>query len=92
MVGLRAHTHCVSREPDDDDDFDEDNVPGYTHPSIGRATSPIPNGDKGKGRAQDQLAPPSGLSPAGVSGNIGTAPPNANAGRRVVGGVQVETR
>ena len=50
--------------------------------------------DKGKARAPEQLAQPTGdYSRAPLSGNIGStangAPPSA---RRMVGGVQVETR
>lgn len=75
--------------PDDDDDLDEDNLPGF---SIG------PPPDKGKGRAHapEQLAPPSnnaGASSPVLSGRIGGpangAPPTT---RQTVGGVQVETR
>ncbi|KAJ8488206.1 hypothetical protein ONZ51_g3715 [Trametes cubensis] len=86
----------------DDDDLDEESIPGFTHPGL--ATSPhTPSAaDKGKARAPEQLAPPSGLAAggsltAGVSGNIGTpvngsAPGGPKASRRMVGGVQVETR
>jgi hypothetical protein len=85
-------------EADNDDEFDEDNIPGFSHPSLA-AQSPLP--DKGKGRAQpEQLAPPSSAggrpqSP-NVSGNIGSSNANGGAGgkgaRRTFGGVQVETR
>ncbi|KAI0787606.1 Yip1-domain-containing protein [Fomes fomentarius] len=76
----------------DDDDLDEESIPGFTHPGL--VSNPqSPNPDKGKARASEQLAPPSGS--ASVSGNIGTAvngstPQQAN--RRTVGGVRVETR
>ncbi|KAH9846662.1 Yip1-domain-containing protein [Lenzites betulinus] len=81
----------------DDDDLDEESIPGFTHPGL--VPSPhSPNvADKGKARAPEQLAPPSGVGAAGVSGNIGT-PINASSGagqranRRMVGGVQVESR
>lgn len=89
-------TGCII---DNDDDFDEDNIPGYTHPSLGsNANSPAP--DKGKSRAPtEQLAPPSSggapRSPS-LSGNIGSSStPNVGGGRgarKTVGGVQVETR
>ncbi|PIL35511.1 hypothetical protein GSI_02239 [Ganoderma sinense ZZ0214-1] len=76
----------------DDDDLDEESIPGFTHPGLVQSPhSPVP--DKGKGRAPEQLAPPS--ASAAVSGNIGTpvngsgAPPS---NRRSVGGVRVETR
>ena len=82
---------------DDDDDLNDDDIPGFSHPAL--ATASIP--DKGKGRARpepEKLAPPSAsngrpISPA-VSGNIGsssqTAPRPTN--RQTVGGMQVETR
>ncbi|RPD74854.1 Yip1-domain-containing protein [Lentinus tigrinus ALCF2SS1-7] len=75
----------------DDDDLDEDDIPGFTHPGLVPSPTP-PAQDKGKARAPEQLAPPSG-SPS-LSGNIGT-PVNgsgAPSSRRSVGGVQVETR
>ena len=75
-----------------DDDIDDEDIPGFTHP--GMATSPhSPQPDKGKARAPEQLAPPSGST--SLSGNIGT-PLNSSsaesANRRMVGGVRVETR
>ncbi|KAL1949530.1 hypothetical protein VTO73DRAFT_8411 [Trametes versicolor] len=81
----------------DDDDLDEENIPGFTHPGL--APSPLsPNPvDKGKARAPEQLASPSGSGGANLSGNIG-APINGSASggqasnRRTVGGVQVESR
>ena len=86
-------TGCI----DNDDDFDEDNIPGYTHPSLGsNANSPVP--DKGKSREPpEHLAPPSeGGVPRSLSGNIGSSgAPNVGGGkgaRKLVGGVQVETR
>lgn len=81
---------------DDDDDLDEDAIPGFSHPGmVATPRSAVP--DKGKGRATaEQLASPAGGSEfprTPLSGNIGSAsnggPPSA---RRVVGGVQVETR
>ncbi|KAI0925808.1 hypothetical protein AcW1_008141 [Taiwanofungus camphoratus] len=79
-------------EADNDDDFDEDAIPGFTHPSLGAPTSPSAAG-KGKARAPEQLAGPEGSSGDPVSGNIGSV---ANGGprpaRRAVGGVLVETR
>jgi len=81
-------------EADNDEDFDEDNIPGFAHPSI---AAQLP--DKGKGRAPpEQLAPPSAAggrpqSP-NISGNIGSSDRTAGSGdsRRTIGGVQVETR
>ncbi|KAF8802460.1 Yip1-domain-containing protein [Phlegmacium glaucopus] len=84
-------------QADDDDDLNDDDIPGFSHPALATATIP----DKGKGRARpepDQLAPPSSsngrpLSPA-VSGNIGSSSQTAQrpANRQTVGGMQVETR
>jgi protein YIPF6 len=90
-----SKTNTLSK--DNDEDFDEDNIPGFSHPTLA-AQSPLPG--KGKGRAPpEQLAPPSGAggrpqSP-NVSGNIGSTNANGNVGagtRRTIGGVQVETR
>ncbi|EPQ52806.1 hypothetical protein GLOTRDRAFT_46637 [Gloeophyllum trabeum ATCC 11539] len=73
----------------DDDDLDEDDIPAFTHPSI-QPASPSP--DKGKARAPEQLAPPSGSVPS-VSGNIGSSSGGGvKPSRQTVGGVQVETR
>jgi len=79
-------------QADDDDDFDEDNIPGFSHPTI----SQLPQ-DKGKGRARepDQLASPSDASPssAAVSGNIGSSVTGTlRPTRETFGGVRVETR
>lgn len=78
---------------DDDDDLNDDDIPGFAHPAL--ATPTIP--DKGKGRAlpePEQLAPSSSSTGPAVSGNIGnssqTTPRPAN--RQTVGGIQVETR
>jgi hypothetical protein len=78
--------------PDDDDDLDEEDIPGFSHPALSEQQ------DKGKGRAREleQLAPPSSEAHAStpiLSGNIGSSangPPRA--ARQMVGGVQVETR
>jgi hypothetical protein len=93
---LTANSQFI--EADNDDDFDEDNIPGFSHPSLA-AQSPVP--DKGKSRAPpEQLAPPSGAggSPQSpiVTGNIGSSSGGGSGGqtgaRRTFGGVQVETR
>lgn len=81
---------------DDDDDLDEETIPGFTHPGM-PATPRSPVYDKGKGRATEQLAASSGgsqLPRTPLSGNIGSAAPNGapHSARRMVGGVQVETR
>ncbi|GBE87976.1 hypothetical protein BKA93DRAFT_818536 [Sparassis latifolia] len=80
-------------QADDDDDFDEDAIPAFTHPAL--AASPTtPDSGKGKGRAADQLdASGSHLSSSPISGNIG-GPANGapRSGRRTVAGVQVENR
>ena len=76
---------------DDDDEFDEENIPSFTHPALAAESQPL-NGqvDKGKGRATDQLAPP---TTNGVSGNIGSSSPDGQRGtRQTVGGIRVETR
>jgi len=88
-----AHSQFI--QADDDDDFDEDNMPGFSHPTP--AQSPQ-NAGKGKARAResDRLAPPGETtqsSGAGLSGNIGSSsnsqrPPS----RQTVGGLRVETR
>jgi protein YIPF6 len=71
---------------DDDDEFDEDAIPGY---------SLSPAVDKGKrpGPPPEQLAPPGTSSSAsGLSGSIGSAPQAGQTTRKTVGGVRVETR
>jgi hypothetical protein len=78
-------------QADDDDDLDEESIPGFSHPSLGTGNS-TPAPDKGKSRAQDQLAPPSSNGPAtAVSGNIGSSS-GSRPTRHMIGGVQVETR
>lgn len=80
---------------DDDDDLDEDDIPGFSHPTI--AQSPL-SAKKGKTRAHEpeQLAPPSsenGRASPSLSGNIGSGPAGGSrSARQTVGGVQVETR
>ncbi|KAJ7650164.1 hypothetical protein FB45DRAFT_887139 [Roridomyces roridus] len=80
-------------QADDDDDLDEDSIPGFSHPTI--PSSPVPGG-KGKGRAREpeQLAPPSssgnGRASPSLSGNIGSGAPRPV--RSTVGGLQVERR
>ncbi|KAI0833533.1 Yip1-domain-containing protein [Trametes gibbosa] len=81
----------------DDDDLDEDSIPGFTHPGLVPSPHTPNTADKGKARAPEQLAPPSASGGASVSGNIGTpvnGPPGGGQrpNRRTVGGVQVETR
>ncbi|KAF9533851.1 hypothetical protein CPB83DRAFT_411984 [Crepidotus variabilis] len=95
---LTANSRFI--QADDDDDFDDEDVPGFTHP--GMAQSPAP--DKGKARANympEQLAPPSTSSgppvaatAAGLSGNIGSVAPGASraSNRQTYGDVRVETR
>ncbi|ETW83166.1 hypothetical protein HETIRDRAFT_417152 [Heterobasidion irregulare TC 32-1] len=74
-------------QADDDDDLDEDSIPGYSHPD---PISPLP--DKGKARAPEQLASPSSLPT--ISGNIGSSSgaPRQPSTRQTVGGLRVETR
>ncbi|TDL25705.1 Yip1-domain-containing protein [Rickenella mellea] len=81
-------------QADDDDEFDEDAMPSFSNPALAPA-SPAQNLNKGKSRAQEPLGNQSANgSPNPLSGNIGSG--SAGAGvkptRRMVGGVQVETR
>jgi len=75
-----------------DEEYDEESIPGYTLPSAtpNGAGTPVPG--KGKGRAPEQLAPPSNVHD--LSGRIGT--PSGSGARspnsQVVGGVRLETR
>jgi protein YIPF6 len=74
---------------DDDDELDEENIPGFSHPAL-TVNSPVQQ--KGKGRAPEQLQEPVGqVSSPHLSGNIGSAS-NRPPTRHAVGGVQVETR
>lgn len=78
---------------DDDEDLNDDDIPGFSHPALATATIP----DKGKSRAQpepEQLAPPSSRPGPAVSGNIGSSSRATSrpANRQTVGGMQVETR
>ncbi|KAK0223316.1 hypothetical protein IW262DRAFT_1365860 [Armillaria fumosa] len=83
-------------QADDDDDLDEENIPGFTHPSMQSPQIP----DKGKGRARepDQLALPSSngrVSSPVLSGNIGSSVSGGasrSGARQTVGGINVETR
>ncbi|OAX38813.1 Yip1-domain-containing protein [Rhizopogon vinicolor AM-OR11-026] len=73
-------------EADDDDDLDDQDIPGFSAPS--------PITDKGKSRAPEQLAQPS-VTPSlnqNVSGNIASNASASNPNRQTVGGIQVETR
>ena len=91
----------LTRVRTDDDDFDEDSIPGFTHPQAPAA--PPPPLDKGKRRAHDTLLPPPTAPPNGtgtssssnpLAGNIGTTANGATpkGDRRTVGGLRVETR
>ncbi|RXW21765.1 hypothetical protein EST38_g4085 [Candolleomyces aberdarensis] len=85
-------------QADDDDDLDEDDVPGFTHPSLTPApATPRAGVDKGKAASRyepEQLAPSSNAaSGSTLSGNIGTSSQGAQrSNRQTLGGVQVETR
>ena len=89
-MSLTSADHfCV----DEDDDLNDDDIPGFSHPALATATIP----DKGKSRAQpepEQLAPPSSRPGPAVSGNIGSSSQTTSrpANRQTVGGMQVETR
>ena len=76
---------------DDDDDIDESAIPGFSHPTMRPSTPPL---NKGKSRAPDQLALPTGSAPPNqLSGNIGTPIGGTNRGaRQNFGGIQVESR
>ncbi|KAI0690161.1 Yip1-domain-containing protein [Cytidiella melzeri] len=83
-------------QADDDDDLDEDAIPGFAHPEIAN-TPQSAAFDKGKGRATEQLAAPTGVAgpprTPTLSGNIGSTPSGApKPSRKIVGGVQVESR
>ncbi|KAH7908337.1 hypothetical protein BJ138DRAFT_1157908 [Hygrophoropsis aurantiaca] len=83
---LTSQSHFI--EADEDDDLDEQDIPGFTHPSLAS-----PAIDKGKGRAPESLNQPLGGSPpATLSGNIGSSNGLANPARQTVGGIRVETR
>ncbi|KAJ7285075.1 hypothetical protein C8J57DRAFT_1290370 [Mycena rebaudengoi] len=79
----------------DEDDYLEDDIPGFSHPTLGRSPSP-PRKGKGRAREPEQLAAPSnanGPASPSLSGNIGSGQNSATrATRSTVGGVQVETR
>ncbi|KAF5359763.1 hypothetical protein D9756_003247 [Leucocoprinus leucothites] len=89
-----AHSQFI--QADDDDDFDEDNLPGFSHPTLAQSPQ-IPDKGKTRAREPEQLAPPSGTmqssSPV-LSGNIGSSSSNAQRApsRQTVGGLRVETR
>jgi len=78
-------------QADDDDDIDESAIPGFSHPSMRPSTPPL---NKGKSRAPEQLALPTGSGPSNqLSGNIGTSAGGATRGaRQNFGGIQVESR
>ncbi|KAJ7455370.1 hypothetical protein B0H11DRAFT_2067818 [Mycena galericulata] len=87
---LSAHSQFI--QADDDDDLDEDSIPGFSHPTIPQSPAPTSKG-KGRAREPEQLAPPSsgnGNASPSLSGNIGSGAPRAV--RSTVGGVQVERR
>ena len=76
---------------DDDDDIDESAIPAFTHPTMRPSTPPL---NKGKSRASDQLAFPTGSAPPNqLSGNIGAPVGGTSRGaRQNFGGIQVESR
>ncbi|KAJ3823139.1 hypothetical protein F5880DRAFT_1569259 [Lentinula raphanica] len=79
-------------QADDDDDFDEDNIPGFSHPGMPQSPQP----DKGKNRAREpeKLGMPSnvGNGSSSLSGNIGSSSGPQRPARQTIGGIQVETR
>ncbi|EKM78612.1 hypothetical protein AGABI1DRAFT_114230 [Agaricus bisporus var. burnettii JB137-S8] len=88
-----AHSQFI--QADDDDDFDEDNIPGFSHPMLAHSPK-TPDKGKTKAREPEQLAPPGGTSLSGtpeLSGNIGSSANGTRSGsRQTVGGLRVETR
>ncbi|KAK7050924.1 hypothetical protein VNI00_005036 [Paramarasmius palmivorus] len=87
---LTANSQFI--QADDDDDFDEENIPGFAHPSMG-PQSPQPDKGKNRVREPEQLAQPNGTSSSGLSGNIGSSSSGpSRPARQTVGGIQVETR
>ena len=78
--------HVPPAQPDDrrsvggtdDDDFDEDSIPGFTYPQapttpLSARPPPPPPLDKGKGRAKDTLLPPPAAGPNGTGTGTGTS-------------------
>ncbi|KAJ4494856.1 hypothetical protein C8J55DRAFT_497791 [Lentinula edodes] len=88
---LTASSQFIQAD-DDDDDFDEENIPGFSHPGMPQ----LPQSDKGKNRAREpeQLGMPSanGNSSMPLSGNIGSSSGPQRPARQTIGGIQVETR
>jgi len=75
-------------EADNDDDLDDEAIPGFTHPSLGTPVS----ASKGKAR-DEEPAHVSTYPHSPVSGIIGSSTDgNARPARNTVGGVQVEMR
>ncbi|KAF5391621.1 hypothetical protein D9757_002407 [Collybiopsis confluens] len=87
---LTANSQFV--QADDDDDFDEEDITGFSHPGMPQSPQP----DKGKSRAREteQLAMPSANATSSVplSGHIGSSSGPSRPARHTIGGVQVETR
>ncbi|KAK1225003.1 hypothetical protein PQX77_012072 [Marasmius sp. AFHP31] len=94
---LTANSQFI--QADDDDDLDEEHIPGFSHPAMG-PSSPQPDKGKNRVREPEQLASPSGNGSASrgqLSGNIGSSAGGSQTGtsrgaRQTVGGIQVETR
>ncbi|KIY65880.1 Yip1-domain-containing protein [Cylindrobasidium torrendii FP15055 ss-10] len=83
---LAQNAHYVEADNESDED---DDVVGFTDPSMGASPMTPQMPDKGKGRARepDVLAPPGSSI---ISGNIGSS--STAPSRQSIGGVQVETR
>ncbi|KAH8092646.1 Yip1-domain-containing protein [Cristinia sonorae] len=83
-------------QADEDDDFDEESIPGFSHPAMEPTPRSATMQDKGKGRQADRLATPTGESSfprSPLAGNIGSTPNGApKPNRTTIGGVRVETR
>lgn len=80
---------------DDEDDLDEESIPGFSHPEVVQ-TPRLP--DKGKGRASEHDKPAfssanGGTTSASLAGNIGSSQDSGpRTTTQTIGGVRVETR
>ena len=71
---------------DDDDEYDEEALPSFTNPAL----APEPHSQQDKGKAREQLSSSPGIPSGNIGSSSGSGAPKSN--RRMVGGVQVETR
>ncbi|KAJ3930545.1 MAG: hypothetical protein NXY57DRAFT_1011608 [Lentinula lateritia] len=91
ITPLTASSQFIQAD-DDDDDFDEENIPGFSHPGMPQ----LPQSDKGKNRAREPeqlgMSSANGNSSVPLSGNIGSSSGPQRPARQTIGGIQVETR